>query len=146
MCRRRYGSRALELLRRYYEGDLADVVGDADSSDDDDGDEDDDGAAVGIEGGQAAAAAAANGGTIAANGSASALPLQEEVVAPRAGLPPLLVRACRLLAKNGGHRRMLLKTALPANDVLAGTEVVASASIVTCTLLWQLLCQDSVRA
>ncbi len=82
---RRYGSRALELLRRYYEGDLADVVGNAADSDDED-DEDD--------APTASAAAHANGtsnGARRGGGGAEAKPLQEEVIAPRGGLPPLLV-------------------------------------------------------
>ncbi len=88
----RYGSRALELLRRYYEGDLADVVGDADDSDEDGDGEDDDEAVAGANG-KRSSAAAANGGEqmrAGANGGV-AVPLQEEVVAPRGGLPPLLV-------------------------------------------------------
>ena len=83
----RYGSRALELLRRYYEGDLADVVGNAaDSDDDDDEDADDDAP------GTSAAAPHANGTSNGGRGGAAQpKPLQEEVIAPRGGLPPLLV-------------------------------------------------------
>ena len=82
---RRYGSRALELLRRYYEGDLADVVGNAaDSDDEDDEDKDDDvGAARQVNG--------TGNGARRGEGDAEAKPLQAEVIAPRGGLPPLLV-------------------------------------------------------
>ena len=92
----RYGSRALELLRRYYEGDLADVVGDADDSDDEDGEEDEGDDAIAGVNGKRPSAAAVNGGAGAAQDAdgGAELPLQEEVVAPRGGLPPLLV-CCR---------------------------------------------------
>lgn len=87
----RYGSRALELLRRYYEGDLADVVGNAADSDDEEGGE------AGDEDAPSASAAArhangtSNGGVRRGEGAAEGVPLQEEVIAPRGGLPPLLV-------------------------------------------------------
>ena len=67
---------------------MADVVGNAADSDDEDGqDEDEDTPA-------ASAARHVNGtsnGARRAGGDAEAKPLQEEVIAPRGGLPPLLV-------------------------------------------------------
>ena len=88
----RYGSRALELLRRYYEGDLADFAGDAADSDVD-GSEDAGGASPGTRMKPSAKGASngARGGSAAQAGGAEAKPLQEEVIAPRGGLPPLLV-------------------------------------------------------
>ncbi|KAK9836541.1 hypothetical protein WJX74_002758 [Apatococcus lobatus] len=76
-----YGSRTVELLRRYYQGELSGIsTADGDASEEDD-----------------PKAEPSNGGIhqerIDSNGKASAGPgstLQEEVMGPRAGLPPLL--------------------------------------------------------
>ncbi|KAF6255647.1 GNAT acetyltransferase 2-domain-containing protein [Scenedesmus sp. NREL 46B-D3] len=78
-----YGSRALELLKRYFQGELLKL-------DDDDSVEDaymqqQDGAAAGA---AAAAAAAAGAGDAAAGGDSLLL---SEQVKPRQGLPPLMV-------------------------------------------------------
>ncbi|PRW57974.1 N-acetyltransferase 10 [Chlorella sorokiniana] len=69
-----YGTRALEQLRRYYEGEIADVMS-----------EDEEGAAAG---------GAAPAGNRSSNGPAAAAQaggLLSEELKPRAGLPPLLV-------------------------------------------------------
>uniref|UniRef100_A0A1D2A005 RNA cytidine acetyltransferase n=2 Tax=Auxenochlorella protothecoides TaxID=3075 RepID=A0A1D2A005_AUXPR len=69
-----YGSRAMDLLRQYYEGGLAELASD------------DEGGAGGGAGGGAASSRAAAGDRAAQAGS-----LLEEKLAPRASLPPLLV-------------------------------------------------------
>ncbi|BDA49001.1 RNA cytidine acetyltransferase [Coccomyxa sp. Obi] len=74
MTRAGYGSRALELLRRYYQGELADLE-----------DDDDDAEKRGP--GEPSTSGRPNG-TAASNGAAGNL--LEERIAPRGGLPPLL--------------------------------------------------------
>lgn len=64
-----YGTRALEVLRRYYEGDIADLL----EADD-----------------EAPGKSAANGGSSAGNGASNGHGLLEEQLKPRQGLPPLL--------------------------------------------------------
>eukprot|EP00877_Chromochloris_zofingiensis_P001333 jgi/Chrzof1/111/Cz01g03260.t1 len=73
-----YGARALELLRRYYQGELQGLGEGDDEGDDEDGT-------------QGAKAGPGPGSEALANGAAAAGTLLTEHLKPRGGLPPLLV-------------------------------------------------------
>ncbi|EIE18893.1 hypothetical protein COCSUDRAFT_45039 [Coccomyxa subellipsoidea C-169] len=72
MPRQGYGGRALELLRRYYQGELADLE-----------EQEEDGERRGP--GEASTSGRANGAAVSNGGN-----LMDERIAPRSGLPPLL--------------------------------------------------------
>eukprot|EP00887_Chlorella_sp_A99_P003429 scaffold7.g3429.t1 len=123
-----YGTRALELLRRYYEGELADVMSEG-------------------EGDETAAAGGGGAATAAAAGAPGGGGLLEEQLKPRTGLPPLLVNLAERPADFRGRFMGLLAGAFrgfaPAlvlsvlDPRLSWGEAEAQAAILACVGLQQ---------